>query len=111
QRIIQDLLSGFFIVTERQYGFGDVIRLSVVGVPAITGTVEEVTLRITRVRTIDGEVVTTPNGQIVQATNLSRDWARAVIDVPVPVTADVNVVTTVLQDVGAAAYTDDELRP
>ena len=109
QRVIQDLLSGFFIVTERQYGFGDVIRLSVVGVPAITGTVEEVTLRITRVRTIDGEVVTTPNGQIVQATNLSRDWARAVIDVPVPVSADVNRVSDVLRRVCERAYQDDEL--
>jgi small-conductance mechanosensitive channel len=109
QRVIQDLLSGFFIVTERQYGFGDVIRLSVVGVPAITGTVEEVTLRITRVRTVDGEVVTTPNGQIVQATNLSRDWARAVIDVPVPVSADVNRVSDVLRRVCERAFQDDEL--
>ena len=112
QRIVQDLLAGFFVITERQYGFGDVIRLSIpgIGVP-IQGTVVDVSLRTTQMRTVNGEVVITPNGQIVQATNLSRDWARAVIDVPVPTTADVNRVTAILQHVGVAAYADDELRP
>src|ERR1700735_2465084 len=77
QRIVQDILAGFFIITERQYGFGDLISLSVPnsGNPA-TGTVEDVTLRITTVRTAGGEVVITPNGQITQVTNLSRAWAR-----------------------------------
>ena len=51
QRIVQDVLAGFFMVAERQYGFGDLVRLNVSGVTApVTGTVEEVTLRITRVR-------------------------------------------------------------
>jgi moderate conductance mechanosensitive channel len=111
QRIVQDLLAGFFVITERQYGFGDVIRLSIpgIGVP-IQGTVVDVSLRTTQMRTVNGEVVITPNGQIVQATNLSRDWARAVIDVPVPTTADMNRVTAILQHVGVAAYADDELR-
>ena len=57
--------------------------------PAV-GTVEGVTLRVTTVRTADGAVVITRNGQITQVTNLSRDWARAVVDVPVPASADVN---------------------
>jgi small conductance mechanosensitive channel len=109
QRIVQDVLSGFFLVTERQYGFGDVVRLSAVGTTPATGTVEEVTLRITRIRTLDGEVVITPNGQIVQVTNLSRDWARAVIDVPVPVTADVNRVSELLHQVCDEAFADDQL--
>jgi moderate conductance mechanosensitive channel len=112
QRLVQDVLSGFFVITEHQYGYGDVVRLSVVGIGApVQGTVEDVTLRVTQLRTVNGEVVITPNGQIVQATNLSRDWARAVIDVPVPSTADVSTVTAILQDVGAAAYTDEDLRP
>jgi small-conductance mechanosensitive channel len=109
QRIVQDVLSGFFLVTERQYGFGDVIRLSVIGTTGTVGTVEEVTLRITRIRSLDGEVITTPNGQIVQVTNLSRDWARAVIDVPVPVTADVNRVSEILRSVCEQAFADEEL--
>ena len=109
QRIVQDVLSGFFIVTERQYGFGDVVRLAAPGTSPALGTVEEVTLRITRIRSPDGEVITTPNGQIVQVTNLSRDWARAVIDVPVPMTAEVNRVTEVLRSVCNAAFEDEEL--
>jgi len=112
QRLVQDVLSGFFVITEQQYGYGDVVRLSVPGTGApVQGTVEDVTLRVTQLRTVNGEVVITPNGQIVQATNLSRDWARAVIDVPVPSTAEVSTVTAILQDVGTAAYADDELRP
>lgn len=63
QRIVQDILAGFFVVTERQYGFGDLVRLNVPGtITPLTGTVEEVTLRMTRIRTANGEVVTTPNG-------------------------------------------------
>jgi small conductance mechanosensitive channel len=110
QRIVQDVLAGFFMVTEHQYGFGDLVRLNVTGVAnPVTGTVEEITLRITRVRAPDGEVVTTPNGQIVQVINLSRDWARAVIDVPVPASADVAAVSELLARVGADAYADPEL--
>ena len=111
QRIVQDILAGFFIITERQYGFGDLIRLSVPSMPdPAIGTVEDVTLRVTTVRTADGEVVITPNGQITQVTNLSRDWARAVVDVPVPAAADVNRVSDVLRMIGAEAYKEQELR-
>jgi moderate conductance mechanosensitive channel len=110
QRFVQDIAAGFFITSERQYGFGDVIRISAPSVAEVTGTVEDVTLRVTRLRSVSGEVITTPNGQIIQVTNLSRDWARAVIDVPVPATVEVSHVTDVLRRVGEAAYADDNLR-
>jgi moderate conductance mechanosensitive channel len=111
QRIVQDILAGFFIITERQYGFGDLIRLSIPGIPdQAIGTVEDVTLRVTTVRTADGEVVITPNGQITQVINLSRDWARAIVDVPVPVAADVNRVSDLLRLVGGQAYKEPDLR-
>jgi len=111
QRFVQDIGAGFFITGERQYGFGDVVRISVAGVPEqAIGTVEEVTLRVTRIRSMSGEVIITPNGQIVQVTNLSRDWARAVIDVPVPSSVDVGDATEVLQRVGREVYADDRLR-
>ena len=110
QRIVQDVLAGFFMVAERQYGFGDLVRLNVLGVlEPVTGTVGEMTLRITRIRTVNGEVVTTPNGQIIQVINLSRDWARAVVDVPVPASADVAAVSVLLSQVGVDAYADKEL--
>jgi moderate conductance mechanosensitive channel len=111
QRVVQDILAGFFIITERQYGFGDLIRLSVPSLPApAMGTVEDVTLRVTTVRTIDGEVVITPNGQITQVTNLSRDWARAIVDVPVPVAVDVNRVSDLLRLIGDEAYKEQDVR-
>jgi moderate conductance mechanosensitive channel len=111
QRFVQDIGAGFFITAERQYGYGDVVRISVTGVsePAV-GTVEDVTLRVTRIRSVSGEVITTPNGQITQVTNLSRDWARAVIDVPVPAAIEVSRVTEVLKRVGEEAWNDDRLR-
>jgi small conductance mechanosensitive channel len=112
QRIVQDVLAGFFLISERQYGFGDVIRLNVLGVATpVTGTVEEVTLRITRIRSLDGEVIITSNGQIVQVTNLSRDWARAVVDVPVPVAVGVDRATELLHKVGEQAFNDKRLKP
>ena len=111
QRFVQDIGAGFFITGERQYGFGDVVTIAASGVgQPVTGTVEDVTLRVTRLRTVSGEVITTPNGQIIQVTNLSRDWARAVIDVPVPSAVDVNRVTELLRRVGEEAYSDDRLR-
>jgi small conductance mechanosensitive channel len=111
QRIVGDVLAGFFLITERQYGFGDVVSIAVVGGgdPA-TGTVEDVTLRITRMRSPNGEVVTVPNGQIVKVINLSRDWARAVVDVPVPAATDVNQVNETLREVGRQAFRDAALR-
>ncbi|TFV63522.1 mechanosensitive ion channel family protein [Geodermatophilus sp. DF01-2] len=112
QRIVGDVLAGFFIITERQYGFGDVVAIQVVGGgDEATGTIEDVTLRVTRLRSPDGEVVTLPNGQIVKVTNLSRDWARAVVDVPVPTAMDVSRVNDILREVGAEAFRDPRLHP
>ncbi|HZP29557.1 MAG TPA: mechanosensitive ion channel family protein [Acidimicrobiia bacterium] len=100
QRIVQDLLAGFFLVAERQYGYGDVVRIAPLGATSgVSGTVEDVTLRITRLRTVNGEVVIVPNGQITQVTNLSSDWARAVVDVPVPIAADMDRVYEILDEV------------
>lgn len=112
QRVVQDFLAGFLIVAERQYGYGDIVQIATVSSSAVvTGTVEEITLRITRLRTVNGEVVFVPNGQIQLATNLSRDWARAVIDVPLLASADVGEVTRVLRKVGNDAFADEALRP
>ncbi len=99
QRIVQDLLSGFFIFTERQYGVGDTIRISAPGTMiGVSGTVEEVTLRITRLRTIAGELIVIPNGQILQVANLSRDWSQVVIDLQIPLEKSVERAKTILEE-------------
>ncbi|WP_369693082.1 mechanosensitive ion channel family protein, partial [Dietzia timorensis] len=97
QKIVQDFLAGFFIIAERQYGYGDMVTID--GGTTVSGTVEDVTLRVTKLRTIDGEVVTVPNGQIVGTTNQSRDWARSLIDVPVPASTDIGEAQEALQEV------------
>jgi moderate conductance mechanosensitive channel len=111
QRLVQDLLSGFFIITEKQYGFGDLVSLTVAGIAApAEGTVEDVTLRVTKLRSTEGEMFVIPNGQIVKTLNLSKDWARAVVDIPVPTSADLNVVNDVLHDVAEASTEDPALK-
>jgi moderate conductance mechanosensitive channel len=112
QQVVRDLIAGFFIIVERQYGYGDVVNISAIGfTDGATGTIEEVALRTTRVRTLNGEVVIVPNGEIVQVTNLSRDWARAVVDVPLPVEVDVLRASELLRKVGEEAFDDEALRP
>lgn len=108
QKIVQDYLAGFFVLAERQYGYGDIVELTTsTGVTA--GTVEDVTLRITRLRTLDGEAVIVPNGQIVTAINQSQDWARAIIDVPVPNNADMDKAQEVLAGVCRDIVDDDRV--
>jgi small conductance mechanosensitive channel len=111
QRLVADLIGGSFIIAERQYGLGDLIKVAPTPqTEGALGTVEDLTLRITRLRTPSGERVIIPNGQIVQVTNLSSDWARAVVDVPLRLGTDIGRATAILHEVGAAAYADPELR-
>ncbi|MCD2263216.1 mechanosensitive ion channel family protein [Dietzia aurantiaca] len=108
QRVVQDFLAGFFALAERQYGYGDIVELTTsTGVAA--GTVEDVTLRVTRLRTLDGEAVIVPNGQIVTAVNQSQDWARAIVDVPVPNSADMDEAHDILSQVCRDIVHDDEV--
>jgi len=91
QQVVGDLLAGFFLFSERQFGIGDLIRLSPPGQSAgVTGTVEQLTLRVTKLRTVSGEFVVIPNSALRQVTNLSKDWSRVVLDIPVPATEDLD---------------------
>ena len=78
QQMVADLLAGFFLLAEHQFAFGDLIRLSVPGqATGVTGTVEELTLRVTKLRTAQGELVVVPNSAMRQVTNLSKDWSQS----------------------------------
>jgi small conductance mechanosensitive channel len=80
QMAIRDYLSGFLLTVEDQFGIGDTISVN-----GVTGTVEELGLRVTRIRVADGSLVFVPNGDIRLLANSSRGWAKAVVEVTVPV--------------------------
>jgi small-conductance mechanosensitive channel len=75
QNIVRDFLAGTFMVVEDQFGVGDVVDLG-----EAKGTVEEITLRATRVRDVNGTLWHVPNGQILRVANKSQAWSRAVLD-------------------------------
>jgi small-conductance mechanosensitive channel len=104
QSLIRDVLSGFFIILEDQYAVGDVVDLG----PA-SGTVERVTLRVTRVRDGEGKVWWVPNGQIARAGNFTQDWARAVVDVAVARDSDVDEATATITKVAETTLARPEL--
>ncbi len=107
QSMVADLLAGFFLFSERQFGIGDLVTLSTPGsVDGVTGTVEELTLRVTKLRTVQGELVVVPNGALRQVTNLSRDWSRVILDIPIPVSHDLEKVTTLLRDAATSMQHD-----
>jgi small conductance mechanosensitive channel len=106
QTLIRDIIGGIFIVLEDQFHVGDVITVN-----AISGQVESLTLRYTVLRTLDGAYVVIPNGEIRIVQNLSRDWARAVIDVAVTPEEDVDRVVAVLRDLLGGLPNDPVLGP
>ncbi len=92
QNIVRDFLAGFFIVTEDQYGVGDVIDVG-----GAAGSVESVSLRITRLRDVDGTLWHVPNGEITSVANKSQQWARAVIDFRLDIGTDIPKAITVIK--------------
>jgi len=78
QSLVRDYLSGMLLTMEDQYGIGDTVTVG-----NATGVVEDLSLRVTRLRAVDGSVWYVPNGEIRLLSNGSRGWAKAVVDVPV----------------------------
>ena len=90
QSIIADFLAGFLILTEKQFGVGDWVRFEGSGVD-VEGTVVEVTMRATTIRTISHQTVIIPNSAAKVCINHSKEWSRAVIVIPVPMLGSDNV--------------------
>lgn len=93
QSLVQDLLTGVFILMEDQFGIGDVINID-----GLSGTVENISIRTTRIRSVDGNLHIVPNGQIKALTNMSKGFNRAVIDIGVAYEADTDKVIAIMQD-------------
>ncbi|GAA3642201.1 mechanosensitive ion channel [Nonomuraea antimicrobica] len=105
QELVKDFIAGMFMLLEDQYGVGDVIDAG-----AAVGTVEAVTLRVTRLRDVDGRVWYVRNGTITRVGNESQGWSRAYMDVPVAYDADVVGVRVLLEHVAEELWADSELR-
>ena len=102
QSLVKDFLSGLFILVEDQYGVGDVINLG-----DASGTVEDVSLRVTRIRGTDGTVWFVPNGEIKRVGNSSMEWSRALIDVLVAYGTDVVHTCRVIGEVAEEFAAED----
>jgi small conductance mechanosensitive channel len=96
QSLIRDIFAGFLVLLEDQYSVGDTIKVG-----DVTGTVEALSLRSTRVRALDGSLTIFPNGSIATVANLSKDWMRTVLDFEVDYNTDVDRAMELMKTIAA----------
>jgi len=106
QSLVKDVLTGLFILVENQYSKGDVVTVA-----GISGQVEEVGLRRTVLRDLDGVVHHVPNSQIAVASNLTQEWSRVNLNVSVAYGEDLDRVFEVINRVGREMAADAEFGP
>jgi len=97
QGVVRDLLGGIFLAVEDQLGVGDVVTIG-----STTGVVEDVGIRITQVRDVEGTLWFIRNGDIDRVGNQSHGWARAIVDYAVPYSIDVDQAKTTISNAAAA---------
>ncbi len=105
QSLFKDIINGIFILVEDQFNVGEVVRIA-----SLTGTVEDVTLRLTRVRDGDGTLYIIPNSQIATVSNLSRDYSVGNLQVSVDASVSPDKVSTVLTTLVDALQVDPEFK-
>jgi moderate conductance mechanosensitive channel len=101
QTLVKDTLNGIFILAENQYAKGDVVTIA-----GVTGTVEDVSLRRTSLRDVDGVIYSVPNSSVIVAANYTRDFAKVRVTVPIAPASDLTKVREVCDDVGRAMARD-----
>lgn len=106
QDLVKDVIAGFFILSEDQFHVGDVVRIG-----GVSGAVEDVRLRVTVLRDLEGVVHYVPNGYIDVASNLTQEFSRVVIDVPVAYQSSVEQVIELLGDEMLLLEADEEWGP
>jgi small conductance mechanosensitive channel len=102
RNLVTDFLSGVFMMLEDQYGVGDSVDLG-----SATGTVEAVTLRVTRLRDADGAVWYVRNGEIKRVANKTQGWAQATVDIPVAASEDLERVRALVGEVADKLSNDE----
>ncbi|MGC5223277.1 mechanosensitive ion channel family protein [Micromonospora sp. DT81.3] len=105
QNIVKDVLNGIFIVAEDQVGIGDVVDLGLA-----TGIVEYVSVRVTNVRDVNGTLWYVRNGEITRIGNMSMGWSRVIVDLAVPVDADIEEVEGTMLETALALSKDPKWR-
>ena len=101
QSLVKDFITGFFMLVENSVSIGDTVEVA-----GKTGTVERITLRVVRLRDVDGTLHIIPNGQITTVSNQTRGWSRAVVDVTVGYESDLDHALQVFREVAAALAHD-----
>lgn len=103
QSLVKDLVNGILILAEDQYAIGDVIDLG-----RVSGFVENLNLRITQLRSADGELITVPNSTITEVKNLTRSWSRVNFRIDVAYQADPEQALSLLREVAQGLYDDPQ---
>lgn len=106
QSLVKDVINGFFLLLEDQIRVGDVVNIAGMG-----GLVEAVNLRTTRLRDVEGRVHIIPNGLIEVATNFTKDWSRALLEIGVAYKEDIDQVIEVLKKVGEEMRAEPDYAP
>ncbi|GAA4881296.1 mechanosensitive ion channel family protein [Saccharopolyspora cebuensis] len=106
QSLVQDFLSGLFMMTEDQFGVGDVVDVG-----DAVGTVEAMTMRITKIRDLDGNLWHVRNGEIMRVCNMNQDWANAVVEVPLDYSVDLPEAKRVMEASLEEFAADPEFQP
>ncbi|HWQ09464.1 MAG TPA: mechanosensitive ion channel family protein [Holophaga sp.] len=102
QTLVKDIIAGFFLLLENQFGVGDIISVD----SQHSGTVERMTLRITQIRDLEGKAHYLPNGSINQVVVMSKDFARALVDVEISLDQDIDRVADLLRLLGRDLMAD-----
>lgn len=110
QDVVKDFLSGFFILMEDQFHVGDVITIAGVNGTVTTGTVEDIQLRVTVLRDLEGNAHFTPNGQIAVISNFTSKYAQPVLDIGVAYETDLDHALDVMRDELEKLATDPAYR-
>jgi small conductance mechanosensitive channel len=105
QSLVKDFLSGIFMLLEDQYGVGDIVNVG-----DATGVVEGITLRTTRLRDVEGVLWHVPNGEITRVGNLSQQWSRSLLDIPVAYSTDLNQAIDIIKRTADELWRDREWR-
>jgi small-conductance mechanosensitive channel len=105
QSLVKDVINGFFIILENQYRIGDAIDVA-----GVSGLVESLTLRRTVLRDLEGRVHIVPNGEIKIVSNLSKEWARSVLDIGISYREDLDRIIALLSQIGKEMESDERFK-